>query len=698
MEPEYNTNLKVLTSSTCEVLEFPLMATESKNQLNFSSPQQQQQNRAVHPRSHEKDTCFRCKMLGHWAENCPNKPKGPASPSPVRGSDGLYYTLCVMCPRCGVHCEPQTSHPSMNPDRDYFTCPSKSCEYFKWAEDVKLVYVPICRCGAGACRLNTEKSGPHAGRKYFICLIKKVKSTVIKTSRAEAQYTKQSMRNSFKLKRGQGACDFFRWLDTEVVIADNDVGERISSPQSTLINWDEIRPANSDLVDIGGTNHPDEDNESLAVDALHCQSKRGKLMLMELERQEGTSNEPLQKHQKFQDGSVGVDGSVLDSTMKSFDLTQEKSMDSCTEKEVQASVLASKAAIHQRQVEFCKQISLAGNTSGGIASFDFISAPENVDVFNSEDSAFPPESNGGIKGNKTSPHSPPQRARPLSIPHWELSVPGILKGTRTADAVSEGFAQLAVNLQNELLRILEPMDFHDHESMVREATTVFAALDCLLIDCGPFRERVEELISCASSLAKISSSISKDQSCQKLVDLVKLRKTKLDDVSGRHVEYLASVEAARNRLNFLNDEASCIRNMLVEIETKLSCCKVENQNLETRFVQTSKDMVEAERNFEVASKTAEEALKLRQQREDELLAAKAAFQKAQMNPLNKVHFRGTNLDEGRHSARLQGWRSSGYIGKASKSKIGDVGFHILSKQYIGGLQVSVDILLGAIFV
>ena len=34
--------------------------------------------------------------------------------------------------------------------------------------------IPMCSCGAGICSVSMEKIGPNAGRRYFICPVKKV--------------------------------------------------------------------------------------------------------------------------------------------------------------------------------------------------------------------------------------------------------------------------------------------------------------------------------------------------------------------------------------------------------------------------------------------------------------------------------------------------------------------------------------------
>ncbi|XP_021736134.1 uncharacterized protein LOC110702685 [Chenopodium quinoa] len=76
----------------------------------------------------------------------------------------------------------------------FYTCPNVyelHCGYFKFCEDLKEREIshdrpkpyPICSCGAGVCRVETEKEGLNSGRKYFAC----------------------------RIKRGEGACNFRQW-------------------------------------------------------------------------------------------------------------------------------------------------------------------------------------------------------------------------------------------------------------------------------------------------------------------------------------------------------------------------------------------------------------------------------------------------------------------------------------------------------
>lgn len=148
-----------------------------------------------------KDSCYRCKQVGHWAKDCTQSPNKRSpnfrspnfrSPMPIPSSD---YPA-THCP-CGAGvCEIRVSHSEKNPNREFYKCPGKNekhCEYFMWCDGLKREDIlevqpreyPTCGCGAGVCRLKTEESEPNNGRSYYACHI----------------------------KEGYGACKFRQWVD-----------------------------------------------------------------------------------------------------------------------------------------------------------------------------------------------------------------------------------------------------------------------------------------------------------------------------------------------------------------------------------------------------------------------------------------------------------------------------------------------------
>ncbi|CAK9166182.1 unnamed protein product [Ilex paraguariensis] len=611
----------------------------------FSSPQKK--NRV------QGDTCFSCQKKGHWAKDCPSRtPKKPepSSPKLYVAADGFQYSPCLLCP-CGAGtCLLLTSNTDKNPGRKFYTCPNKEakCKFFKWSDMVRsdeIIYAPICGCGAAPCRIHIETSGPNAGRKLFVCPIKK----------------------------GQGACNFFQWQD-------------VHSPSNNL-------------VEQGDFTHPGLKIQAATVDASRNpqhhrensgSSKRDKAMMVEFKGLEDTSDDLLRTHcKRLRHGSPKIGGSVFE--FDDLSMTKSKAIDLLTEEEFRASVLSSKEEIRHRQAEYRRQISIAGATPleastsysssllttsvrqnclvtaeihrslglhfrgwwGRLAfppsqclaipapkpffccvfpSFDPISDSKSVDLFEIEASPRQRESPLAAEGNNSSPVLIGQDDQSLSVVPWEPSKfegsLDIVPGRIMEVSVSEAFGKVALILQDKLVTLLESMHYSAHEFMVREAKTTFAALGLLFIDCRPFCKRVEEFISHASSLAEIGSCIRHDHLSRELLDRCNLEKKRLHDISGDHAKAKADLETCRERLQVLRTEASRVRGLLCQLEMELADCEAQNKDFEICFDHISKEMEESERSVVVASKEAEAALKLCQQREVEHDAAKAAFDRA----------------------------------------------------------------------
>ncbi|KAL6994541.1 hypothetical protein U1Q18_012643 [Sarracenia purpurea var. burkii] len=204
-----------------------------------------------------------------------------------------------------------------------------------------------------------------------------------------------------------------------------------------------------------------------------------------------------------------------------------------------------------------------------------------------------------------------------------------LQGNIMKESILEVFKQAALRLQDELLNLLDSMDFCDHETMLQEANSVFGALEGLVVDYQPFKEKVMGFIGHAASLAEVELSIhDDDRSSQELVDRYNLRKMQLDDISLHHAETWTALKASNERLQSLEKEASRVKDMLSLIEAELLCCVAKYTEIGARFDQITEEMFESELNVEVAYKEAEEALKLCRQREVERNVAKASFEEA----------------------------------------------------------------------
>ncbi|KAL0709478.1 hypothetical protein Bca4012_016456 [Brassica carinata] len=135
--------------------------------------------------------CFRCRQAGHWIIDCPLKSK-PDDEDPPPSS--------IHCPCGGGLCEIKLSNTHENPGRRFYKCPAaQKCKFFKWcdrATDEDIRFRPDCPCGSGPCRRVVADSGVNSGRAYLQCGVKK----------------------------GFGACGFFKWVDDDVEVPPNEIG------------------------------------------------------------------------------------------------------------------------------------------------------------------------------------------------------------------------------------------------------------------------------------------------------------------------------------------------------------------------------------------------------------------------------------------------------------------------------------------
>ncbi|XP_017234517.2 uncharacterized protein LOC108208495 [Daucus carota subsp. sativus] len=237
-------------------------------------------------RSHRSYACFRCKKQGHFAIRCPlnlmhNKSRIP-SPVPVFvGEDGLQYSPPSLICQCGLRCLLKFKKFQEKTSRKAFTCSLRSCRIFRWEDEVnkdELISVPKCQCGAGFCRQCTE-----SGRKYFACPIKK----------------------------GQGACTFFKLLNDESLINNKHVDERITPPNLTVGDCTGTFPVNSVQKESRSSCVPDTVKRYPKQRKISGNQKL-ELMEMELECEEDASSKTLRKcHKRFRNGAPKYDRSFL---------------------------------------------------------------------------------------------------------------------------------------------------------------------------------------------------------------------------------------------------------------------------------------------------------------------------------------------------------------------------------------------------
>jgi len=603
----------------------PISPPPQANQRQFASGESSSQKK--------KGVCFKCgKEEGHWAKECPmNSPSNRSPPLPP-AADDFPIVHCI----CGVPCDVKVSRTQKNPGREFFTCSlpfAKKCGFFLWCKDApkgENIKTQICGCGAGPCHIYKETSGQDAGRKFFVCPIKK----------------------------GQGACSFVQPVDSinnlvdeqlldstnhatldlledQLVDVTNDFwNEAPSSPPSTLTSCGDTSPSSIELVEEGNSSHQGMEIESPLVDTPEHSRKLGTNVefsrtergsLVDLQGLEDMSEEPLRKNcKRLRHGYLKIPSFIMDSV--SDCLLQTKSTGLTTEKALRPSILTSGALICQKQVKFLRQISSAGaSLPGGVfPSFDIISLPGDADlpieicrpssVESTQLSLVTPFQPSGAVLYETSGLKPPPKDFP---------------GRRMKESVLDKFKQAAVSLQVELLSLLESMDCHDHGSMLEESYSVFGALERLSVDYEPFKEQVLKYIGHAASFAEVELSIHNgDQSSQDLFGNYNHKKLQLEDIARHHADTSSALEVSNEHIQYLQQEVSRLKNMLLHVEEELAFCKVEHMEIDTRFNQLAEDKLQSEVNLQAAFNEAEEAKKVCQQREAERIIAKASFEKA----------------------------------------------------------------------
>ncbi|WOG94016.1 hypothetical protein DCAR_0313306 [Daucus carota subsp. sativus] len=515
-------------------------------------------------RSGRSDACFRCKKRGHFAIGCPrnvmrNKSRFSSSVAVIIGQDGLQYSAPSLICHCGLCCSLTTRKRRDTTIRKCYTCSLRNCRMFKWEDEVnkdELISVPKCRCGAGFCRQLTDSRG-----KYFACPIKK----------------------------GQGACSFFKLLTDESLINDRHVDERITPPNLTIGDFTDSFPANSVQKETRSSYVLDTAEHNPNQREISVYQKL-KLMEVELEHEEDTSHRTLRKcNKRFRDGAPKYDSS-FSNTVEFSNVPQSYSEGGNTA-----------GNVHVRKSMF-RRNALAGVFYLCVfPSFDPISVPRIVEIVDCQ-----------------SPNRHNLRQ--------------ILEGSPMFEAISDQFARVARDLQYKLVSLLKSSDFHAHDYMEREANITFTALDQLQVLSKPFHEQVKKFIRSASNLNKAERSIiHNDESYNDSQDHYNSKRMKRDDLISDYGVAKAGIETCKERFHSLGEESCRQKTMLFQVVGKLSSSEAQNKHHKARCAQISMDLLELEKPLQVAEKN----LQLLQQKKEEYEydAAKVAYKKARLELL-----------------------------------------------------------------
>ena len=206
------------------------------------------------------------------------------------------------------------------------------------------------------------------------------------------------------------------------------------------------------------------------------------------------------------------------------------------------------------------------------------------------------------------------------------NVPGIQQGRDFMRQISKSLLEAGLHVQNQLLTILESTDPSNHKSMEEAADKTFAVLNLLSVDHTSFSEHVRNFIACATSLADFEESMTGKSSSEDIMELYESEKAKFDTISRMHSETKDAITASDQRLKQLGEEASLLKEILLQIQNQLRQCETENAELKTRGGKISKDLLESGQKLQEA----EAAKKLHDKTEAEHNAAKGALENAKV--------------------------------------------------------------------
>ncbi|KAK9225324.1 hypothetical protein WN943_010365 [Citrus x changshan-huyou] len=601
----------------------------------------------------QNDLSFNCGKQGLWVGSCPSiSPR--KSPPPAAGNSRDYPE--IQC-RCGKGpCVVKVSNSVNNPGRRYYSCPvqgAERCRFFKWVDEMKDAGqkpYPKCSCGAGTCKKEKKFSGPNAGRSYFVCPIKK----------------------------GLGACPFFQWEDTQSDTKVNEHGDESKGYSTSLSVGDSHKTfdiVNNDLCksDNLSVEHPERlefglpkvDNANIFSNSTISPmlSAQDDVLLTE-SHESGKNSDSLSANQHDPSPFVAPEheNSVLDSAKGNLVVQEAESWDSMVGKAAVVRLM-SRSVIHCYQTEFFREISFAAATNRDIvyqslalhilgwlgrlafppsrcltdrppAPFFCVIFPSFNPIFVPQDGAtLFPEGSADLSccvsntdDDKVSPSTPRQD---LQLWNGDLQKSSALKRSSTTmdenvRSTMKRFLRDTALRFHQILMNQNSTDQSDPDSIIRGVSELFSV--CESIASNPVTKSLKEYVDSNLRFGAIERSVCNEHSLEELIESYNEEKDRFADISKLYGKAVTDLEASIECGQSLQEEASRLRDKLSQIENQVSCCQAETSEHKFRVDVISRDMLESKKSMEKA----EEALELCKQKEEELLAAKAALEKARI--------------------------------------------------------------------
>ncbi|KAL0393689.1 UNVERIFIED_CONTAM: hypothetical protein Slati_4335100 [Sesamum latifolium] len=550
-------------------------------------------------------------MKGLWSQHFP-----PAD-SPPPATPLTRYERCLICPSCNAStCRLLTSSTTENPGRQFYTCPAGDHKFFKWADEVKpdeLINVPYCGgCMAGVCRVRRETRGPNAEPIFGEAAFLQERSVVICATECFHVLAMLYLNHV----QGEGSCGYRVWQDKLETSANGQAEERRTSCQSTMTNCDDKRPVNDDLAKGSRENNLESTvilSHTGPTTTINCNN--GPATTTEY-NDSGPAAMGNCNYTSLEDDESPVIDNLRD--LECVGVTSETINESSRRPPKKSRYGDLKGVTSPLDSTFVVQDKIPVNS--GASAIPTTDLPR---IASCSKSLFTPCHNARLSGTKSFcvTLDSPSCSEPLCDTRFQNVM---------SKSISEAFGQAAEHLQSELLTHLATMDVKDHEAMSQAAEATFAALDRLLFDHQDFKARANELIRSATLLANIEESMPRNNSYQKLVDQCSSKRMRLDEINSFHAKAVNTMTDSKKRLKVLQEEISSTMDWLFQIEAELSSCEDEMLKMERELDEISKNKEVLEGKFLIVSKALEESQKLRELKEAEWNAAKAAYDRARM--------------------------------------------------------------------
>ena len=203
---------------------------------------------------------------------------------------------------------------------------------------------------------------------------------------------------------------------------------------------------------------------------------------------------------------------------------------------------------------------------------------------------------------------------------------------RKSMSKAERQRQMVVSTLQQLLRELESMNPHDHESMRVAVEDTFGLLGGLLdgLDYIHFSEHVWEFINNASAVAEIDTSMEYSPTLEECNQSIEKERARFAQIHEECVKTEALLEASNRRGQWLREEVSNLEAMLHEKKNQLNSCEKESLKIETHLCDLKRRMMEADTTLKDRAEEAELARRLNEQRQTKQMAAKVALDKAKL--------------------------------------------------------------------